>query len=132
MEKQKPVEMMNGKTLQIKGFGPEDHPAVQFFGYMYVGYELSVTDEKTGELLYRGKLVTDFEEDYNRRLVAVNIGQQAGPIQERENPVDWDKYNELYREERNFGRMLPLEGRFYDTTWAEGYRWSFREGEYYY
>ena len=126
------IDARNGKILQMKGVAPEDHPAVQFFGYMYVGYEISVTDEKTGELLYRGKLVTDFEEDYNRRLVAVNIGQQAESIQERENPVDWDKYTGLNSEERNVGRMLPLEGRFYDTTWAEGYRWSFREGEYYY
>ena len=126
------IDLQNGKTLQIKGFGPEDHPAVQFFGYMYVGYDISVTDEKTGELLYRGKLVTDFEEDYNRRLVALNIGQRAEPIQERENPVDWDKYTGLNNEDRNVGRVLPLEGRFYYTTWAEGYRWEYTDGDYYY
>lgn len=125
------IDVQNGKILQMKGLAPE-HLAAQFFGYMYVGYEISVTDEKTGELLYRGKLVTDFEEDYNRRLVAVNIGQQAESIQERENPVDWDKYTGLNSEERNVGRMLPLEGRFYYTSWAEGYRWGYTDGDYYY
>lgn len=126
------IDARNGKILQMKGLAPEDHLAVKFFGYMYVGYEISVTDEKTGELLYRGQLVTDFAEDYNRRLAAVNIGQQEKPIKERENPVDWDRYNELHREDRNFGRMLPLEGRFYYTTWAEGYRWEYTDGDYYY
>ena len=126
------IDARNGKILQMKGVAPEDHPAVQFFGYMYVGYELSVIDEKTGELLYRGKLVTDFEEDYNSRLAAVNIGQQAEPIRERENPVDWDKYNELHREDRNVGRILPLEGRFYYTTWVAGERWDYHDGYYYY
>lgn len=126
------IDARNGKILQMKGVAPEDHLAVKFFGYMYVGYEISVTDEKTGELLYRGQLVTDFAEDYNRRLAAVNIGQQEKPITERENPVDWDKYNELHREDRNFGRMLPGEGAFYYTTWAEGYRWGYTVGDYYY
>ena len=126
------IDARNGKILQMKGVAPEDHLAVKFFGYMYVGYEISVTDEKTGKLLYRGQLVTDFEEDYHRRLAAVNIGQQENPINERENPVDWDKYNELHREDRNFGRMLPGEGTFYYTTWAEGYRWGYTVGDYYY
>lgn len=126
------IDARNGKILQMKGVAPEDHLAVQFFGYMYVGYELSVIDEKTGELLYHGKLVTDFEEDYNSRLAAVNIGQQAEPIRERENPVDWDKYNELHREDRNVGRILPLEGRFYYTTWVAGERWGYHDGDYYY
>ena len=126
------IDARNGKILQMKGVAPEDHLAVKFFGYMYVGYEISVTDEKTGELLYRGQLVTDFAEDYNSRLAAVNIGQQEKPINERENPVDWDRYNELHREDRNFGRMLPGEGTFYYTTWAEGYRWGYTVGDYYY
>ena len=126
------IDARNGKILQMKGVAPKDHLAVKFFGYMYVGYEISVTDEKTGELLYRGQLVTDFAEDYNSRLAAVNIGQQEKPINERENPVDWDKYNELHREDRNFGRILPLEGRFYYTSWAEGYRWGYTVGDYYY
>ena len=126
------IDVQNGKILQVKGLAPEDHLAVQFFGYMYVGYEISVTDEKTGKLLYRGQLVTDFEEDYNSRLAAVNIGQQAEPIRERENPVDWDKYNELHREDRNVGRILPLEGRFYYTTWVAGERWDYHDGDYYY
>ncbi len=127
------VDVQNGKVLQMKGYAPE-HLATKFFGYMYVGYDISITDERTGELLYHGRLVTDFDEDYNRRLAVVNIGQQAEPINERENPVDWDKFNEVAvrMTERNVGRMLPLEGRFYYTTWVAGERWGYHDGDYYY
>ena len=125
------IDVQNGKVLQVKGYAPE-HLATKFFGYMYVGIDIWVTDEKTGEELYHGRLMTDFEEDYNRRLTVVNIGQQAEPINERENPVDWDKYNEVRTEDRNFGRALPLEGRFYYTTWVAGERWGYHDGDYYY
>ena len=125
------IDVQNGKVLQVKGYAPE-HLATKFFGYMYVGIDIWVSDEKTGEELYHGRLMTDFEEDYNRRLTVVNIGQQAEPINERENPVDWDKYNEVRTEDRNFGRALPLEGRFYYTTWVAGERWGYHDGDYYY
>ncbi|WP_458407306.1 hypothetical protein [Anaerotignum sp.] len=124
-------DVQNGKVLQMKGFAPE-HLAIKFYGYMYVGYDITVTDEKTGELLYHGRLVTDFAEDYNRRLTAVNIGEQAGNISERENPADWEKYNAIRMAERNVGGVYPMEGRFYYTGWNEGYDWGYMEGDYYY
>lgn len=126
------VDVQNGKILQIDGFAPEDHLAVDFFGYMYVGYDIRITDETTGELLYHGRLETDFAEDYNRRLTAVNIGQQAEPVYEREERVDWDKYHEINSKERNVGVVLPVEGRFYYTDWTEDYHWGYTDGDYYY
>ena len=124
-------DVQNGKVLQMKGYAPE-HLATKFYGYMYVGYDISVTDEKTGGLLYHGRLVTDFAEDYNRRLTAVNIGEQAGNISERENPANWEKYNSIRMAERNVGGVYPMEGRFYYTGWKEGYDWGYMEGDYYY
>ena len=124
-------DVQNGKVLQVEGYAPE-HLATNFFGYMHVGLDIIVTDEKTGELLYQGRLMTDFVEDYNRRLTVVNIGQQAEPINEREHSVDWDKYNEVRTEDRNVGRVLPLEGRFYYTSWVPGSHWGYHDGDYYY
>ena len=126
------IDVQNGKILQVKGFAPEDHLAVKFFGYMYVGFDIQVTDETTGELLYHGRLMTDFEEDYNKKLTAVNIGQQTGPIDENQGRVNWERYQDISRKDRNVGRVLPLDGSFYYTTWAEGYHWGYMDGDYYY
>ena len=125
------VDAQGGKILQIKGFAPE-HLAADLFGYMYVGYDILVTEEATGETLYHGRLVTDFEEDYNRRLTAVNIGQRAEPIKEREERVDWSRYNEVNRIERNVGALRPIEGWYTYTSWRAGYDWGFTTGDYYY
>ena len=70
------IENQDGKVLKLYGTKPE-HIAADYFGYMMDGYEITVTDAKTNELLYRGKLKTDFVEDYNGELYAINIGQRA-------------------------------------------------------
>lgn len=124
-------DVQKGKILQVKGLTP-DNLAVDFFGYMYVGFDIQVTDETTGELLYHGRLMTDFEEDYNKKLTAVNIGQQAGTVEKNQDRVNWDRYLNISGRNRNVGRVLPLEGRFYYTTWAEGYDWGYTDGDYYY
>ena len=126
------IDVQNGKILQIKGQGPENHLARQFFGYGYTELDINITDEVTGEQLYHGRLATDFAEDYHKQLSAVNIGQQGDPINESQGRVNWDRYQNSNGKERNIGRALPLEGRFYYTTWAEGYRWGTMYGEYYY
>ena len=123
-------DVQNGKVLQMKGYAPE-HLATKFFGYMYVGFDITVTDEKTGDLLYQGRLVTDFNEDYNKKLAAVNIGQRTGTVEEQ-GRANWDKYNARSMADRNVGRVLPLEGRFYYTSWVAGSNWGDHDGDYYY
>ena len=48
------VDVQDGKVLKLYGTKPE-HIAADYFGYMMDGYEITVTDAKTNELLYRGK-----------------------------------------------------------------------------
>lgn len=59
------------------------------------GYEITVTDAKTNELLYRGKLKTDFAEDYNGALYAINIGQREKPLTERRDEESWVRYSSI-------------------------------------
>ena len=82
--------------------------------------------------MYRGKLKTDFEEDYNKLLSAINIGQQIEPINERKGVWDSQKANVIDNRLRSFGRILPIEGKWYYTTWKEGQDWGYQDGDYYY
>ena len=93
--------------LKLDGTKPE-HIAADYFGYMIDGYEITVTDAKTNELLYRGKLKTDFAEDYNGALYAINIGQREKPLTERRD------------EERYFKMILPVDGTAKQTSWVVG------------
>ena len=125
-------DVQNGKVLQMKGYAPE-HLATKFFGYMHVGLDIIVTDEKTGELLYQGRLVTDFAEDYHKKLTAVNIGEQFKVEDKDQDRINWEKYLGISNKDRNVGRALPLEGRFYYTTWVAGEAGSYYyTGDYYY
>lgn len=76
------LDYQNGRILQMQEVTPE-HLAAEYWGYMPVGYMITVLDAENGEELYQGELVTDFTEDYNKLLSAINIGQNAGFIKDR-------------------------------------------------
>ncbi len=113
------VDVQDGKVLRLDGTQP-DNFAVQFFGYLADGYDITVTDGKTGDLLYHGRLKTDFGEDYYRKLSTVNIGQREKPLDERQDKVNWDKYNSISMKERRFALAAPADGRRTQTSWKVG------------
>lgn len=113
------VDVQDGKVLRMQGTQP-DHLAADYFGYLIDGYDITVTDAKTGDLLYHGKLKTDFSEDYNRILYAVNIGQREKPLEERKHDIDWDRYNSMSHKERALTIVQPVDGHLKQTSWVAG------------
>ena len=113
------VDVQDGKVLKLDGTKPE-HIAADYFGYMLDGYEITVTDAKTNELLYRGKLKTDFAEDYNGALYAINIGQREKPLTERRDEESWVRYSSIGVKERYFKMILPVDGTAKQTSWVVG------------
>ena len=113
------VDVQDGKVLKLDGTKPE-HIAADYFGYMIDGYEITVTDAKTNELLYRGKLKTDFAEDYNGALYAINIGQREKPLTERRDEESWVRYSSIGVKERYFKTLLPVDGTAKQTSWVVG------------
>ena len=87
---------------------------------MMDGYEITVTDAKTNELLYRGKLKTDFVEDYNGELYAINIGQREKPLTERRDEESWIRYSSIGVKKRYFKMLLPVDGTAKQTSWVVG------------
>lgn len=124
------VDYQDGTILQMVSVKPE-HLAADYWGYMLVGYDIAVTDADTGEVLYRGELVTDFVEDYNKYLSAINIGEKAGFMQDRQQEKDWEKYNEIQSGKRTFSNILPVEGVRYSADWAEGRQYYQSDNSYY-
>lgn len=125
------VDYQNGTVLQMVSVVPE-HLAADYWGYMPVGFDITVADADTGKVLYRGELVTDFVEDYNKYLSAINIGEKAGFIQDRQQEKEWDKYSEIQSGTRTFGNILPVEGLRYSSNWQEGHRVMYFSNEGYY
>ena len=113
------VDVQDGKVLKLDGTKPE-HIAADYFGYMMDGYEITVTDAKTDELLYRGKLKTDFVEDYNGELYAINIGQREKPLTERRDEESWIRYSSIGVKKRYFKMLLPVDGTAKQTSWVVG------------
>lgn len=113
------VDVQDGKVLKLYGTKPE-HIAADYFGYMMDGYEITVTDAKTNELLYRGKLKTDFVEDYNGELYAINIGQREKPLTERRDEESWIRYSSIGVKKRYFKMLLPVDGTAKQTSWVVG------------
>ena len=113
------VDVQDGKVLKLDGTKPE-HIAADYFGYMMDGYEITVTDAKTDELLYRGKLKTDFAEDYNGALYAINIGQREKPLTERRDEESWIRYSSIGVKKRYFKMLLPVDGTAKQTSWVVG------------
>lgn len=124
------VDYQKGRVLQMTSVEPE-HPAADYWGYMPVGFDIAVTDADTGEVLYRGELVTDFVEDYNKYLSAINIGEEGSFIQDRQEK-DREKYNEIHSGKRTFSNILPAEGVRCSTDWTEGHRYYFSDSYYHY
>ena len=113
------VDVQDGKVLRMEGTQP-DHLAADYFGFLVDGYDITVTDAKTGDLLYHGKLKTDFSEDYNRILYAVNIGQREKPLEERKHDIDWDRYNSMSHKERALTIVQPVDGHLKQISWVAG------------
>ena len=113
------VDVQDGKVLKLYGTKPE-HIAADYFGYMMDGYEITVTDAKTDELLYRGKLKTDFVEDYNGALYAINIGQREKSLTERRDEESWIRYSSIGVKKRYFKMLLPVDGTAKQTSWVVG------------
>ena len=113
------VDVQDGKVLRLEGTWP-DNLAADYFGYLIDGYDITVTDAKTGDLLYHGKLKTDFSEDYNRILYAVNIGQREKPLEERKHDIDWDRYNSMSYKKRALTIVQPVDGHLKQTSWVTG------------
>lgn len=124
------LDYQNGTILQMQQVTPE-HLAAEYWDYMSVGYTITVLDAESGEELYRGELVTDFTEDYNKTLSAINIGQNAGFIKDRGDEKDWDKYTECESGTRTFGNILPVDGERYSSGWQEGHQMFFSDDGYY-
>lgn len=125
------VDVQDGKVLRLEGTWP-DNLAAEYFGSMMDGYDITVTDAKTGDLLYHGKLKTDFSEDDDRKLFAVNIGQREKPLEERQDKVNWDMYNSIGMKERNFETVLPVDGKVTRPSWKVGEEGAAYEWDTYY
>lgn len=124
------VDYQDETVLQMVSVVPE-HPAADYWGYMPVGFDITVTDADTGKVLYRGELVTDFIEDYNKYLSAINIGEKAGFIQDRQQEKEWGKYSEIQSGTRTFSNILPVEGVRCSADWTEGRQYSQSDNSYY-
>ena len=76
---------------------------------------MTVTDAKTGEVLYRGRIKTDFNEDYNRAFSTITIGQRE------QSQFDADylhQFTSMSKRQRSFENVLPAEdGRRMQDTW---------------
>lgn len=125
------VDVQDGKVLRLEGTWP-DNLAAEYFGSMIDGYDITVTDAKTGDLLYHGMLKTDFSEDDDRKLFAVNIGQREKPLEERQDKVNWDMYNSIGMKERNFETVRPVDGKVTRPSWKVGEEGAAYEWETYY
>ena len=125
------VDVQDGKVLRLEGAWP-DNLAAEYFGSMIDGYDITVTDAKTGDLLYHGRLKTDFSEDDDRKLFTVNIGQREKPLEERQDKVNWDMYNSIDIKERNFRTVLPVDGKVTRPSWKVGEEGAAYEWDSYY
>ena len=125
------VDVQDGKVLRLEGTWP-DNLAAEYFGSTIDGYDITVTDAKTGDLLYHGRLKTDFSEDDDRKLFTVNIGQREKPLEERQDKVNWDMYNSIGMKERNFETVLPVDGKVTRPSWKVGEEGAAYEWDTYY
>lgn len=109
------VDVQDGRVLRIERTTSKN-VGIWYFGWMKQdGLTMTVTDAETGEVLYRGRIKTDFNEDYNRAFSTINIGQR----EKSQFDADYmNHFNDMSKGQRSFENVLPVEdGRRMQDTW---------------
>ncbi len=128
------LDYTDGTYLKLKYESPlnENNIVKKFWGSNCVGYDIQVVSEKTGTVLYHGKLETDFEEDDTKLLSRINIGQYQEPLEDRAHTsnIFGERAHLIFK--RGLGKALPLRGTLKPFGWSENTYMEYGLDNYYY